>query len=145
MLSMHDPVTLFPAAQASKFGWAEVSDAFGRVASMYSNRTRVEFEAWLPESAAPRRLPRRRPRAARPSPRKSPSIIAAHVLASGFPQNAGFEIAFLIGAVGAIVAAMSVLLIPGRRREPPPTCSQLPRAPDQELSRRPSETRRQRP
>ena len=46
------------------------------------------------------------------------SIIAAHVLASGLPQNAGFEIAFLISAGGAIVAALSVLLIPGRRREP---------------------------
>jgi MFS family permease len=46
------------------------------------------------------------------------SIIATHVLATGLPQNAGFEIAFLISAVGAIVAALSVLLIPGRRREP---------------------------
>jgi hypothetical protein len=27
MLSMHDPVTLFPASQVSKLGWAEVSDA----------------------------------------------------------------------------------------------------------------------
>ena len=44
------------------------------------------------------------------------SLIAAHVLASGLPQNAGFEIAFLISAGGAIVAALSVLLIPGRRR-----------------------------
>jgi hypothetical protein len=32
-------------------------------------------------------------------------------------QNAGFEIAFLISAAGAIVAAASVLLIPGRSRE----------------------------
>jgi EmrB/QacA subfamily drug resistance transporter len=45
------------------------------------------------------------------------TIIAAHVLASGLPQNAGFEIAFLISAAGAIVAALSVLLIPGRDRE----------------------------
>ena len=45
------------------------------------------------------------------------SMIAAHVLASGLPQNAGFEIAFLISAGGAIVAALSVLLIPGRGRE----------------------------
>jgi 4-hydroxybenzoate polyprenyltransferase len=45
------------------------------------------------------------------------SLIAAHVLASGLPQNAGFEISFLISAVGAIVAALSVLLIPGRGRE----------------------------
>jgi MFS family permease len=45
------------------------------------------------------------------------SIIATHVLASGLPQNAGFEIAFLISAVGAIVAALSVLLIPARGNE----------------------------
>jgi EmrB/QacA subfamily drug resistance transporter len=45
------------------------------------------------------------------------TIIAAHVLASGLPQNAGFEIAFLISAACAIVAALSVLLIPGRDRE----------------------------
>jgi EmrB/QacA subfamily drug resistance transporter len=45
------------------------------------------------------------------------SLIATHVLASGLPQNAGFEIAFLISAAGAIVAALSVLLIPGRSRE----------------------------
>ena len=45
------------------------------------------------------------------------SLIATHVLASGLPENAGFEIAFLISAAGAIVAALSVLLIPGRRRE----------------------------
>jgi EmrB/QacA subfamily drug resistance transporter len=46
------------------------------------------------------------------------SIIATHVLASGLPQNNGFKLAFLISATGAIVAALSVLLIPGRRREP---------------------------
>jgi len=46
------------------------------------------------------------------------SISAMHVLASGLPRNAGFEIAFLISAAGAIVAALSVLLIPGRAREP---------------------------
>jgi EmrB/QacA subfamily drug resistance transporter len=45
------------------------------------------------------------------------SIIASHVLPSGLPQSAGFEIAFLISAVGAIVAAAAVLLIPGRGRE----------------------------
>ena len=44
MLSMHDPVTLFPASQTSKLGWAEVSEAFGRVASLYSDGTPVEFE-----------------------------------------------------------------------------------------------------
>jgi hypothetical protein len=37
--------------------------------------------------------------------------------ASGLPQNTGFEIAFLISAAGAIVAAMSVLLIPDRGRQ----------------------------
>jgi EmrB/QacA subfamily drug resistance transporter len=42
------------------------------------------------------------------------SIIATHVLASGLPENAGFTIAFLISAIGAVVAALSVLLIPGR-------------------------------
>src|SRR6266508_3659311 len=46
------------------------------------------------------------------------SLIAAHVLGSGLPQNSGFEIAFLISAAGAIVAALAVLLIPGRSREP---------------------------
>jgi MFS family permease len=46
------------------------------------------------------------------------SLLATHVLASGLPEGAGFEIAFLISAVGAVVAALSVLLIPGRRREP---------------------------
>jgi EmrB/QacA subfamily drug resistance transporter len=45
------------------------------------------------------------------------SIIATHVLANGLPENAGFEIAFLISAGGALVAALSVLLIPGRGRE----------------------------
>jgi EmrB/QacA subfamily drug resistance transporter len=45
------------------------------------------------------------------------SLIATHVLASGLPENAGFEIAFLISAAGAIVAALCVLLIPARRRE----------------------------
>jgi ketosteroid isomerase-like protein len=44
MLSTHDPVTLFPASQPSKLGWAEVSEAFGRVASLYSNATSVESE-----------------------------------------------------------------------------------------------------
>jgi ketosteroid isomerase-like protein len=44
MLSTRDPVTLFPAAQSSKSGWAEVSQAFRRVASVYSNATPVSFE-----------------------------------------------------------------------------------------------------
>ena len=42
------------------------------------------------------------------------TIIAANVAATGLPANAGFEIAFLVGAIGAAVAALSVLLIPGR-------------------------------
>jgi ketosteroid isomerase-like protein len=44
MLSTRDPVTLFPAAQSSKSGWAEVSQAFRRVASVYSNATPVNFD-----------------------------------------------------------------------------------------------------
>jgi MFS family permease len=43
------------------------------------------------------------------------TIIATHVLPSGLPDSAAFEIAFLISAIGAIVAAISVLVIPGRR------------------------------
>jgi uncharacterized membrane protein len=48
------------------------------------------------------------------------SIIATHVLASGLPEGAGFEIAFLISAAGAIVAALCVLLIPGRGTQSAP-------------------------
>jgi ketosteroid isomerase-like protein len=44
MLSTRDPVTLFPAAQPAQRGWAEVSQAFQRVASLYSNGTPVTFE-----------------------------------------------------------------------------------------------------
>jgi ketosteroid isomerase-like protein len=44
MLSTRDPVTLFPAAQPAKRGWDEVSQAFQRVASLYSNGTPVTFE-----------------------------------------------------------------------------------------------------
>ena len=44
------------------------------------------------------------------------SIIATHVLANGLPDDAGFELAFLVSAIGAVVAALSVLLIPGRSR-----------------------------
>jgi ketosteroid isomerase-like protein len=44
MLSKHDPVTLFPASQPSKRGWTEVSEAFTRVASLYSDGSSVEFE-----------------------------------------------------------------------------------------------------
>jgi ketosteroid isomerase-like protein len=44
MLSRHDPVTLFPASQPTKLGWAKVSEAFNRVASLYSNGTPVEFK-----------------------------------------------------------------------------------------------------
>jgi len=42
------------------------------------------------------------------------TVIASHVLASGLPSDSGFTIAFLISAIGALVAAGSVLLIPGR-------------------------------
>jgi len=48
------------------------------------------------------------------------TIIASHVLASGLPEGAGFKIAFLISAAGAMIAALAVLLIPGHRREPAP-------------------------
>jgi MFS family permease len=47
------------------------------------------------------------------------TIIATHVLATGLPADAGFTLAFLIGAIGAVVAALSVLAIPGRRSEQP--------------------------
>ena len=40
------------------------------------------------------------------------TIIATHVLGNGLPENAAFTIAFLISAVGAVIAAISVLLIP---------------------------------
>ncbi len=42
------------------------------------------------------------------------TVIASHVLAGGLPADSGFTIAFLISAIGALVAAGSVLLIPGR-------------------------------
>jgi MFS family permease len=45
------------------------------------------------------------------------TIIATHVLANGLTENSGFTIAFLISAIGAVIAALSVLLIPGRRRQ----------------------------
>jgi ketosteroid isomerase-like protein len=44
MLSMREPLTLFPASQPPQRGWAEVSQAFQRVASLYSNSTPVTFE-----------------------------------------------------------------------------------------------------
>jgi EmrB/QacA subfamily drug resistance transporter len=42
------------------------------------------------------------------------TVIASHVLANGLPADKGFTIAFLIGTIGAVVAAVSVLFIPGR-------------------------------
>jgi MFS family permease len=42
------------------------------------------------------------------------TVIAGHVLANGLPANEGFTIAFAIGTIGALVAAASVVLIPGR-------------------------------
>ena len=44
MLSMREPVTLFPASQPAQRGRAEVSQAFQRVASLYANSTPVTFE-----------------------------------------------------------------------------------------------------
>jgi ketosteroid isomerase-like protein len=44
MLSTSDPVTLFPAAQATQQGWRGVSEAFQRVASVYSDATPVQFD-----------------------------------------------------------------------------------------------------
>lgn len=44
-------------------------------------------------------------------------IIASHVIATGVADS-GFTLAFVLSAVGALVAAASVLLIPGRTREP---------------------------
>jgi len=44
------------------------------------------------------------------------TMVATHVLASGLPADDGFTIAFAIGAGGAVVAALSILLIPGRPR-----------------------------
>jgi len=43
------------------------------------------------------------------------SIIASHVAANGLPENVGYELAFLIGAAGAGIAALAVLAIPARR------------------------------
>ncbi len=42
------------------------------------------------------------------------TLIAGHVLATGLPADSGFTIAFLVGAAGAALAAVSVLFIPGR-------------------------------
>jgi EmrB/QacA subfamily drug resistance transporter len=54
------------------------------------------------------------------------SIIAGHILASGQPADVGYEAAFLIGAVGAAIAALSVLLIPGRVGAPAPQAASNP-------------------
>jgi len=43
-LSTRDPVTLFPASQPAQTGWADVSQAIRRVASVYSRSSVVEFE-----------------------------------------------------------------------------------------------------
>jgi ketosteroid isomerase-like protein len=43
-LSTHDPVTLFPASQPGQTGWAGVSQAIRRVASVYSGSDAVEFQ-----------------------------------------------------------------------------------------------------
>jgi ketosteroid isomerase-like protein len=44
MLSRREPVTLFPAAQATQHGSTQVSEAFQRVASVYSDASPVQFE-----------------------------------------------------------------------------------------------------
>ena len=44
MLSTRDPVTLFPAAQPAKQGWLDVSEAFRRVASVYSDAEPAQFD-----------------------------------------------------------------------------------------------------
>jgi EmrB/QacA subfamily drug resistance transporter len=49
-------------------------------------------------------------------------IIASHVIATGV-EDSGFTLAFVLSAVGALVAAASVLLIPGRVREPLPSAA----------------------
>ncbi len=43
------------------------------------------------------------------------TVIASHVAAHGLPADNGFVIAFLVGAAGAAVAAVSVLFIPAAR------------------------------
>ena len=43
-LSTHEPVTLFPASQPSQAGFADVSQAIHRVASVYSGSDAVEFD-----------------------------------------------------------------------------------------------------
>src|SRR5882757_6797479 len=43
-LSTVDPVTLFPASQPAQLGWADVTHAIRRVASVYSGSDAVEFE-----------------------------------------------------------------------------------------------------
>jgi EmrB/QacA subfamily drug resistance transporter len=44
------------------------------------------------------------------------SIVASHVVAGGMPADKGFQIAFLMSAGVAVVAALSSLLIPARQR-----------------------------
>jgi MFS family permease len=46
----------------------------------------------------------------------SGTVVAGHILAGGLPADEGYRIAFLIGCAGAVVAAISVLFIPGRAR-----------------------------
>lgn len=52
------------------------------------------------------------------------TVIASHVLAGGLPADKGFTISFALGAAGAVIAALSVLAIPGRlgaRPQPAPS------------------------
>jgi EmrB/QacA subfamily drug resistance transporter len=48
------------------------------------------------------------------------TVVAGHILASGLPADVGYRVAFLIGCAGAVVAALSVLFIPGRVAAPAP-------------------------
>jgi MFS family permease len=48
------------------------------------------------------------------------TVVASHILANGLPADQGYGIAFLIGCAGALVAAVSVLFIPGRVSAPAP-------------------------
>jgi len=46
----------------------------------------------------------------------SAAILTGHVLASGMPGDAGFRVAFLVGAGGAAVAALIALALPRHER-----------------------------
>jgi MFS family permease len=54
------------------------------------------------------------------------SIVAGHVVAGGTPADSGFEVAFLMSAGVALVAAAAGLLIPVVRRGAAPASSSDP-------------------